>query len=260
VAAAVAGAVALVLLGGSRGSHAPTTTAPGSTPLVIVYGDSLVAQAAPYLASEAGGLGLRVTVHALGGTAPCDFLPVLRSDIAAGPVGAVVWAFSGNSIGTCMLDRSGTPLTGAAAVAKYRTDTETAINLAEAHHVPFVVASGPAPRASSLWAPLDILYRELAAAHHDTAYLDAGQQIAPDGQFAETQTCLPAEYRINQPGNTCYPNGGTVVVRSPDGTHFCQTRTTVCPMYASGAWRYATNLLSGARLELDAVAASAHTN
>ena len=115
-------------------------------PHVIIYGDSLVTQAEPYLQIVSArprprGRGAR----AIGGTAPCDFVPRIQEDLAARRVDLAVWAFSGNSVGSCMLGADGKPVGGASAVQRYHDDTEQAIEAAEAANVPFVLASPPAP-------------------------------------------------------------------------------------------------------------------
>jgi hypothetical protein len=229
-----------------------------------VYGDSLVNQSKPYLAVVGDSLGLTVAIQATTGTAPCDFLPKLQHDLADKRVDLVVWAFSGNSLGTCMLDRSGHPLTGAATLARYRSDTEAAIDAASKAHVWFVLASPPAPRSvGDVWEQLDAVYRQLAVAHPEIQYADAGTAIAPDGQFLATQRCLPFESMISQARQTCDTASGTITVRSWDGTHFCSVPIGAgCTAYSSGAVRYAINLLSAARLELDYVTqlAASHTH
>jgi hypothetical protein len=55
--------------------------------------------------------------------------------------------------------------------------------------------------------------------------------------------CLP-----NEPGCA----NGSVVVRSPDGTHFCPVRETdqiapVCPVWSGGAFRFGAALAEAVR-------------
>ena len=236
-----------------RARTAPADTA-GVRQHVFVYGDSLVTQSAPYLQAVAGSLGLDVTTRAFAGTAPCDFVTTLRDDIAHKRPDLVLWAFSGNSIGTCMLGEDGLPLTGPAVLVKYRADTEAAIDAADGARVPFVLASPPAPRnKGDVWEQLDTLYRYLAAAHPQIQYNDAGAAIAPDGQFLATQKCLPFEVNIPQAHDACGNAGGMIAVRGPDGAHFCDpgANAAPCTTYSSGALRYAINLLGAARLDLD---------
>ena len=89
-----------------------TATLPGAR--VIVYGDSLISQSVPYLKAVGTAFGLTVTTESFAGTAPCDFLPNLKNDLSKRPPDVVVWAFSGNSIGTCMIGTDGQPLAGGA--------------------------------------------------------------------------------------------------------------------------------------------------
>jgi len=269
VVAAVAFAGGLTMgwaAGGSSPRPEPARRAPRAPRQlrVSVYGDSLSVQAGPYLAGVGRAFGLRVTVRAFSGTAPCDFLDPLRKDLAAGPgpPDLVLFAFSGNSVGTCMLDASGRPLTGVALLAKYRADTVAAADLTTAAHRPFLVASPPAPRGKEgIWKALDDVYRDVATTHPGVQYVDAGQDIAPGGEFAPTQQCLPFESKIPGAQRTCRTVDSDIPVRGPDGGHFCgdaaPTAAVLCPSYSSGAMRYAVNLLSAAKLTLDVPAARA---
>jgi hypothetical protein len=228
-------------------------------PRISVYGDSLTVQAAPYLTVVGNSLGLHVAIHAFSGTAPCDYLAVLRKELASHPPALVLFAFSGNSVATCMLEASGHPLTGDAVVAKYRADTEAAADATTQAHRPFVVASPPVARGKeAVWKALDAIYRDLAATHVGVQYADAGQDIAPGGQFTTTQQCLPFETKLPGAQPTCRSADSTITVRGPDGGHFCgdasATTAVACPTYASGAMRYAINLVSAAKLTLDAPA------
>jgi hypothetical protein len=232
------------------------TVRPAPRPRVAVYGDSLSVQADPYLLALGKVFGLTVKVHAFSGTAPCDFLPILRTDLDTHRPDLVLFAFSGNSIATCMLDASGKPLVGFAVLAKYRTDTEAAIDATLGAHLPFLLASPPAPVGKSdNWKQFDDLYRSIAAAHPGVQYVDAGQDIAPGGQFVATQQCLPFEVNLPQARNICRSPDARINVRGPDGAHFCGnaslTAAAGCSMYSSGALRYAINLVDAARLTLD---------
>ena len=261
---AVAGVALAAFFGGQatqRGaaSSARTATAtpgPSRVPRVNVYGDSLTVQADPYLHAIAKVYGFTVTVRAFSGTAPCDFVPTLQSDLRTRRPDLVLFAFSGNSIATCMLDDSGSPLTGGAVLAKYGTDTDAAIGLAAAAHASFVLASPPAPYLkAATWKQFDDLYRSIAASHPGVQYLDAGQDIAPGGQFNATQQCMPFEVNLPQAKGTCLGPDAKIAVRGPDGAHFCGNATLAtavpCSSYSSGAMRYAINLADAARLTLD---------
>jgi hypothetical protein len=89
---------------------------------------------------------------------------------------------------------------------------------------------------------LNTAYTILAASIRGVSYVDAGQSVLANGRFTWTLPCLQSE--------PCNGPGGTNVMRSPDGIHFCPTgRTTiqgpysVCDVYSSGAYRFATAML-----------------
>lgn len=235
--------------------------APASSPQkrrVFVYGDSLVVQTEPYFATVANAFDLKVITRAFGGIAPCDALGWLREDLRQRRPELVVFAFSGNSLSDCMRDTSGRLRSGPDLLAAYRTDLESAIAAAAQARVPSVLASPPAPEnKSDNWERLDNLYRDIAAAHPEVQYTDAGTQIAPDGQYAATQRCLPFELNLPQSKPLCLSEGGNIGVRSPDGVHFCSDPSsstaiaTSCSEYSSGALRYAIALVTAAKLDLD---------
>jgi hypothetical protein len=243
---------------GRRSNHPSATAGHGALALptarVAVYGDSLVGQSTPYLKSVAGALGLQVTVRAFSGTAPCDFLPDLHKDLAARRADVVVWAFSGNSIGTCMLDSQRRPITGPAIVAKYRVDTQTAASSAEAAGVRFVLVSPPAARSVGDWSAFDSMYRGLAAGDPGIKYVDGGVDIAPGGHFVSTAACLPFERQLTAARGAC-SSANEIAVRASDGVHFCAvTKHVTCTAYSSGALRYALVILGAVRLEVDYLA------
>jgi hypothetical protein len=218
---------------------------------VAVYGDSLVSQSVPYLRAVGSVFGLQVSTNSFYGTAPCDFLPSLRKDLRARKPDVVVWAFSGNSIGTCMLDRARRPLTGPAIISKYSADTQAAATSAEAAGVRFVLVSPPAARSVGNWSGFDSMYRGLAAADPHIDYVDGGLEIAPDGHFADTQACLPFETALAATRGAC-AGGDQILVRASDGVHFCPVSKQLnCPVYSSGALRYALVILGAVRLDVD---------
>jgi hypothetical protein len=228
----------------------------GGKPHVTIYGDSLTVEAGPYLQRAARQQHVDLTVEAYPGTAPCDYVPLLAADLASRPPDLTVFAFSGNSFVTCMLDLSGKPLTGDAIVAKYRTDVAAAVTSAERAGRPIVLASPPVARGREAeWLQLDTYYRELAATRPDVHYLDAGSGIAPRGQFALKQPCLRAETTMRATASVCRSTRSRITVRSTDGLHFCgeppEPVPLRCPRYASGARRYADNLVRGAKRVLN---------
>jgi hypothetical protein len=257
------GGIAVASVGSGDGGSGNQAAAPTpERPRIAIYGDSLTLQASPYLTAISKAFGLRLVVRAFSGTAPCDFLPVLRKDLTEQRPDLVMFAFSGNSVATCMLDDTGKPLTGLAVFTKYRADTEAAADMTTRFHRPFLIASPPAPRGKmAIWKALDDLYRDIATTHAGVQYVDAGQNIAPGGVFSATQRCLPYETRIPQAKGSCSGPDADIRVRGADGGHFCgdsgPTTAVLCSSYSSGAMRYAVNLVTAAKLTLDAPATRA---
>jgi hypothetical protein len=106
-----------------------------------------------------------------------------------------------------------------------------------------------APRARHFSDPdaeVGVSYRELAAAGSQVRFIDGAELIAPQGVFSMTQPCLFFE--------PCFgPLFGldrVSFVRAPDGGHFCPVPIPVeqgvigsCPVFSSGALRYALSML-----------------
>ena len=137
---------------------------------------------------------------------------------------------------------------------KYREDTERAIDAADGGRGA-VRARRPLPAdlPGDVWEQLDTVYRSVAGAHPTVQYADAGVAISPEGQFVDTQRCLPFEQRIPEARQACAADGTITSICGSDG-HFCPAPSTTsleCKTYSSGAMRYAINLLQAARLELD---------
>jgi hypothetical protein len=128
--------------------------------------------------------------------------------------------------------------------------------------VPFLVASPPASEdQADQWRELDTVFREIAADNQpQVQYTDAGVQIAPEGQFAPTQRCMPFDLDLGSVPGACGGATEDIGVRAPDGVHFCTApqAATVdaasCAEYSSGALRYAIALVTAAKLDLDYLA------
>ena len=209
-----------------------TVTQHLATTNVILVGDSLAEQAAPYLQPFFAPNSLVRRVYA--GTAPCDWL---GKDLAIQTTSVVVISFSGNSLTSCMTDDAGGPLQGQDVVTRYRLDVSALI--AEALYVgaKVLLVGQPvhdgAPSSNDVVTELDVMYQDLAGATH-TEFVDAGAAVEnPDGTFAFTLPCLQSEPRCVLAGMN--------VVRSDDGVHFCPGSAPVgpCQVYASGAFRFA---------------------
>lgn len=199
---------------------------------VVLVGDSLAQQAAPYLQPM---LGDRAFVpQFFGGTAPCDWV---GKDLGATADSVVVVSFVGNSSTACMADGLGGFLHGTALVERYRTDLTSLVAQARASGARVLLVGQP-HRAGIADAQLEIdgvnaIYLSLVEAGA-VSFVDAGAAVEDGfGAFVRTLPCLPGEA-------ACGPDGNNVV-RSDDGVHFCPgANPTPCDVYSSGAFRFAS--------------------
>jgi hypothetical protein len=231
----------------------------GSSPVpVVLFGDSLAAQAAPYLTFILGLNGdATVEAHTLGGTAVCDWLPTMRQVASSEHPAAVVLEFSGNALTACM--HGYTPYT-ASYWAKYAGDMSRAVALfsgaARVYIVGYPISAAQALAGPPMWDRLNQIYAALAArqAGHVT-FVDAGTAVeGPRGTYTGTLPCL-----AHEPCTGPVVGGvPTNVVRAPDGAHFCPTSTGNangqvgrCDAYSSGAFRYASAIAAPIRADFD---------
>jgi hypothetical protein len=212
---------------------------------IALYGDSLSMQAAQdfqFLAVEAGDTTL---LGAYNGLAPCDVLPRLPGDAASWHPDVALLEFTGDDLTPCMKPYPvGTP----PYYAKYQQDATTAVRTLRSDGVHVVLIGAPLDRDPGLAQNvqrLNAMYASLASSIPGVRYVDAGSSVLANGQFTTSLPCMPSEQ--------CTGTSGTNVVRSPDGIHFCPTGTTavqgpydVCPVYSSGAYRFAAAMLSAA--------------
>jgi len=231
----------------------------GASPVpVVLFGDSLAAQAAPYLTFILGLNGdATVEAHTLGGTAVCDWLPTMRQVASSEHPAAVVLEFSGNALTACM--HGYTPYT-ASYWAKYASDMSRAMALfsgaARVYIVGYPISAAQALAGPPTWDRLNQIYAALAAhqAGHVT-FVDAGTAVeGPRGTYTGTLPCL-----AHEPCTGPVVGGvPTNVVRAPDGAHFCPTSTGNangqvgrCDTYSSGAFRYASAIAAPIRADFD---------
>jgi hypothetical protein len=218
---------------------------PSVPPRVALFGDSLGNEAGEDFNNLAQAAGASAFVRAFPGTAPCDWLPQLAADDAAFHPTAVVLLFSGANFTPCM---DGYPIASPQFYAKYQSDVQAAIDQirSDGAHVYLVgVPYDESPNLSANAAGLNQLYAGLAAANTGVDYVDAGQSVMAYGSFTWTLPCLS--------GEPCTGPSGTNVVRAPDGVHFCPSGVTTqvdyyteCSVYSSGAFRFASAMLSPA--------------
>ncbi len=257
LAAAVVVAAALLASCSSRpGAPSTPISAPaGVGPIpnpyparVALFGDSLSYQAEPYFVRLMAAADTTNTTYyaSHGGTALCDWLARMRTMRATMHFDAVILEFSGNALTPCM---AGIDNYTPAYYAKYRADTLAAIAIWVPAGAHVFLVGAPVTRAQQAadpnWDALDLQYAQIAAADpaHVT-YVDAGAAVEePGGTFAQTLPCLYAEPCTGPVVGGVRSN----VVRSTDGVHFCPVTADhdVCPVYSSGAFRFADAMVHG---------------
>lgn len=215
----------------------------GYPPRVAKFGDSLSFEAEPYYKSLVEAAGeTELSYNTFGGTAICDWLSKMREVESDFHPVAVQLQFSGNALTPCM---HGYTAGSQAYYEKYRADTQAAIQIFPDAHIYLIGAPiTKSEEANPNWDTLNSQYAQIAAddPRHVT-YVDAGAAVEGPGRtFVQTLPCLPVEPCIGPvvdgvPSNT---------IRSPDGVHFCPEKNGDengviggCPIYSSGAYRYA---------------------
>jgi hypothetical protein len=211
---------------------------------VVLWGDSLAFEAQePFVAELIGHSDgrLQTETHTFGGTATCDWLDDMQRT-ARDPIAAAVLEFSGNALTRCMRDAKGVPLTGTAFLAAYRSATMRAISMLRSAGARVYLAGAPLWRTPSDDDAhrLRALYQDLARTMDGVEYVDAGASVlTAAGRWTATLPCLADE------GAAQGCVDGRIIVRAPDGRHFCPGSgpavggvTAECPRYSSGARRY----------------------
>ena len=208
-----------------------------------LFGDSLGYQAEPYLDMFFTRThDYVVSNYTYGGTATCDWLSLMARAAAERPQVAV-FVFSGNAFTPCM---DGVNVRSPQYYDLYTNYTEQAIGIFSAvgAHV-FLVGTPVDETSVAGWDHLDDIYRQLAQADPLTVtFVDAGASVeTATGGFTWTLPCISIEQR-------CGP-GGTDMVRSPDGIHFCPDGTPAtlgvtgpCDEYSPGAFRFALAMVT----------------
>ena len=225
---------------------------PGAGERVVLYGDSLSVEAAPaFTAAVDEATEAEVRVRSVPGIAPCDLLDEIRADLAdpARRPDVAVLQFAGNNATDCIAPTPGEPapederLTGAELAGRYATDVRGAVEAFAAAGTRVVIA-GPPPTPGLPGEAGDLIEDEYLRIVTEWAgrdigrvrYADAGATVTEDGEYVDTLPCADGE------GAEQGCEDGRIVVRTPDRIHFCPTELTddlVCPVYSSGAERYA---------------------
>jgi hypothetical protein len=206
-------------------------------PRVLVYGDSLVVEAQEPFRQAARDEGAHaVDLRIWSGTAPCNWVGDVPGAIRDFRPTVAVIAFSGNRP-ACMDGRGDL-------MAAYREDVTTMVDQLVSAGVQVRLIEEPARETDPVDAAgrtrLGELWETIAAATPNTRVVRADLSVTDGGRFVPTLPC--------DPGEPCGPDG-RVVVRAPDGVHFCPHPPEVvgsCGMYSSGARRYGLALARAA--------------
>lgn len=212
-------------------------------PDVVLYGDSLSAEAAvPFQFALAGS-----EVHAkpVPGTAICDAHQTIARDVRSTPPQVAVLQFVGNNSTSCVADDDGEPLSGEALAEAYLEDAEAVTGLLTENGVQVVWVGGPP--APGLPGEADELidegYRALVEEWEERApgqvhYAPAAEAVTgSDGEYVDSLPCLEDEEQAAAESGC---EDGEIRVRSDDRIHFCPETPgeMFCESYSSGARRY----------------------
>jgi hypothetical protein len=185
--------------------HRATTTRDRGP--VLMYGDSLLVQAIPYLRSTD-------EVRAYGGTALCDWVDKIAQAATVEQPSVLVIQFVGNDLTPCMHGYT----TPDQIRAKYEADMA---RLKRRVDTPILWVGPPAFRDE---APAGLgLYSS------EPRFVDAGQAVLANGVYTDTLPCLPDEGWVQGCVN------GRIRVRAPDGAHFAKSGSG----YSAGGRRFA---------------------
>jgi hypothetical protein len=207
-----------------------------AAPRVLVYGDSLMVESQDQFRAAAEDAGAHAfDLRIWSGTAPCTWVNDVGSQIRDFHPTVAVIGFSGN-VPPCMSGRD--------LIAGYRADVTTMVDQLVNAGVRVRLVQEPArsvdPVDSLGRTALGRLWAQIASDTPDTRVVRADLAVTDGGRFVPTLPC--------DPGEPCGPDG-RVVVRAPDGVHFCPHPTQpagVCAVYSSGARRYGLAVARGA--------------
>ncbi len=211
--------VALVLVGVLAACAWLATSSSSSTPAprssspsrargpVLVYGDSLIEQASPYLRSTD-------VVRAYGGTALCDWVDNMARAASTEQPSVMVVEFVGNDLTPCMQGYQ----TPEQVRAKYEADMARLKQLVDA---PILWVGPPAFR--------DRAPAALGLYSSEPRFVDAGEAVLAEGAYTDTLPCLADEGWVQGCVN------GRIRVRASDGAHFAMSGSG----YSAGGRRFA---------------------
>jgi hypothetical protein len=203
---------------------------------VLVYGDSFILEAQPYLAAQVGASGVEAVPRQFPGIALCDVLGRIPGDVAEFQPRVAVLQFAGQAGRPCIDQRTGT------LEEKYAADVEVATALLRERGVTVLWVGIPLG-VGSAWARswTSDLFADAAARWGPPVYYDDRPALSlfdqATGTFTSDLPCLGHESAYHG----C--SGGRIRVRSAtDGQHFCPDGGYPCGLYASGGHRFGTTI------------------
>ncbi len=241
---------AFLALVGVVGWLSMASAAKAPTP-VLVYGDSLMKEASSTINAVTATSPDPATAVGMAGRSPCDFLKeatgAFNKVVAHQLVhyNLFVIETAGNSNTTCMREpgsKHDMTIASAEWEAKYRTDLNALVSLAESKGTPVLFVSPP-PFAG-ISTPRNDIYTtvepQLKIDHPEVTFTDGPRlAVSNDGAFTSTMPCLASETAADGCSN------GMITIRSPfDDLHFCPTgfhnniKVTGCSVYDGGAVRF----------------------
>ena len=214
---------------------------------IYYYGDSIAAESFPYFkkAMQTKVSWLAVD-RSLPGSSPCDWYARLAADMRLGTPRIVMIESFGNNISRCQI-RNGSRANSESNTywQRYQADLNSLVSRVPTD-IPVWLSPAAAARndlsaGTSHKARMLSAMQAVARAHSNVKIVDAGAAVElPGGQYSPWANCLPKEPCTNQPAL------GKNILHARDGLHFCPaiTNATIallrhCPVYASGAYRFA---------------------
>ena len=231
-------ALALIGVGQVAGATTPKTA--------LIVGDSLTYESRFQLATRfSTRAGWTQHTRSVIGSAPCDWIPYIASDLATYQPSVVGLLTAGNTGGlsTCMTAPNGTP----EFAAQYRADLATIFQMVTATGARVVFFSAPpftnvARNADA--KTITTIATQLAYQYHGVSIAGSVRTaLSINGLYTDTKLCLTTE--TLEPG--CV--NGRIAIRTlpgfvDSGLHLCPTGLPagifgICPTYSSGEYRFA---------------------
>jgi hypothetical protein len=211
----------------------------------LIYGDSVTHESRTMVAQySATKVGWKHTVRAYGGTAPCDWITWLPTDLATHQPSIVAISTMGNvSVTGCTNDGNGNNLVlgSQAYYDKYRADLNTFMQLVTATGAKIVFIKAPPTRDTTRNAAIDqihLIAQELAGQYHGVSISNTVRSaLSASGKYTDKKACLASE-TVTQGCGT----DGKIAIRSWDGLHLCPITLAAyatCNVYSSGEYRWA---------------------